>query len=80
MTAERPRQPKRRHDWGYLERLVLVLLVCAAFAAGSGTAGASHGAGKANYTVEVLGGPSPGAAEVRYGCGSSAGRASTSRY
>jgi hypothetical protein len=52
---------------GYLERLVLVLLVCAAFAAGSGAAGASHGAGEANYTVEVLGDPSPGATEVRYG-------------
>ena len=31
------------------------------------TAGASHGAGEANYTVEVLGDPSPGATEVRYG-------------
>jgi len=79
MTAERPRQPKRGHGWGYLERLALMPLVCAAFAAGSGTAGASHGAGEANYTVEVSGDPSPGAAEVRYGCGSSAGRASTSR-
>ena len=52
---------------GYLEGLVPVLLVCAAFAAGSGTAGASHSAGEANYTVEVLGDPSPGATEVRYG-------------
>ena len=52
---------------GYTEGLVLVLFVCAAFAAGSGTAGASHGAGEANYTVEVLGDPSPGATGVRYG-------------
>ena len=42
-------------------------LVCTAFAAGSGTAGESHGAGKASYAVEVLGDPSPGATEVRYG-------------
>ncbi len=52
---------------GHLQRFVLVLLVFAALAAGSGTAAASHGTGEANYTVEVLGDPSPGATEVRYG-------------
>ena len=45
MTAERPRQPSRGHGGGYLERLVLMPLVCAAFATGSGTASATYEAG-----------------------------------